>query len=226
MKIGTDAIILSSLVPNINPKTVLDIGTGCGIIALCMAQKYHNSQITAIDIDNNSIEEANYNFLHSKYASRIILKEIDILTFSKEKKETFDLIITNPPYFISSLESPFKNRTQARHTSSLSFENLIKSIQNLLSKDGILCLILPKKESEIFEEIAEKRHLYTIKKIKIYSKPQKECERIVLHLKLRYSNISSSTSKLIDIEENIITLRNIDNSLSQEYINLVEDYLL
>lgn len=224
MKIGTDAILLSSLSPDNSPSKVLDIGTGCGIIALCMAQKHKLSEITAIDIDSDSIKEASFNFKNSKFNSRITAKEIDVISFSKERKEKFDLIITNPPFFISSLESPLETRTKARHTSSLTFDNLILTSKNLLSKEGILCIILPKKESEIFIAKAKEQKLEAIKRINIYSKLNKECERVVLHLKILETDNFQSDS--YDVEDHTIILRNNDNTQTEEYFSLVKNYLL
>lgn len=221
MKIGTDSILLSSLTPQQNSKKILDIGTGCGIIALCMAQKYPNSQITAIDIDKNSIEEASDNFKKSKYNARLLAQEIDLKTFTRIREERFDLIVTNPPYFISSLESPYNNRNKARHTISLNFQDLIQSAERLLSKCGILSLILPTIESQIFEAIAIEKGIQTIYKANIYSKPGKECERIVLHLQKKQESTNNT-----NIKEEIIILRNPDNTPSQIYKNLIKDYLL
>lgn len=226
MKIGTDAILLSSLTPTINPKNILDIGTGCGIIALCMAQKYSLSQVTAIDIDYNSILEACLNFENSKYSSRLIAKQIDLLSFSKETSDKFDLIVSNPPFFISSLKGPSLSRNQARHTSALTYENIIHSASKLLSKKGVLCIILPKKESEIFIEIANVNSLIIIKKINIYSKSNKECERVVLHIILQQSIEKIIQDKSSKIEASIITLRNFDNTPTKEYLNLIKDFLL
>lgn len=224
MKIGTDAIVLSSLSPDISPSKILDIGTGCGIIALCMAQRYTLSEITAIDIDSNSIKEASLNFKNSKFSSKLRAKEIDLISYSKERKDEFDLIITNPPYFISSLESPLQNRTNARHTSSLTYDDLIKSSKKLLSKDGILCIILPRKESEIFIDKARELEFEIIKTINIYSKANKECERVVLHLKNKKQNPTQVIQD--DIEVHRIILRNNDNTPTKEYLSLVNDFLL
>ncbi len=224
MKIGTDAIVISSLSPDILPSKVLDIGTGCGIIALCMAQKHPLSEITAIDIDKDSIQEAKSNFKNSKFNIKLNAIEIDILSFSKQTQEKFDLIITNPPYFISSLENPSQNRTNARHTCSLTYENLIHSSHNLLSKEGILCIILPNKESEIFVEKAKAYDFEIIKTIIIYSKANKECERVVLHLKIKEKENHQSMSNVS--ENSIVILRNNDNTPTKEYFDLVKNYLL
>lgn len=226
MKIGTDAILLSALTNIQNPNNILDIGTGCGIIALCMAQKYKYSKITAIDIDQNSIEEAKDNFKKSKYSSQLIAKEIDINTYAKTQEEKYDLIITNPPFFISSLESYNEKRNKARHTKSLNFNDLIQSTEKLLSQDGILSLILPTKESQIFELMAKENYFQTIYKANIYSKIDKKCERVVLHLQRTQENNSITNKHIIITSEETIILRNPDNSLTQTYKNLVNDYLI
>lgn len=226
MKIGTDAILLSALTNIKNPNNILDIGTGCGIIALCMAQKYQYAKITAIDIDRNSIEEAKENFKKSKYSSQLTAKEIDINTYSKTQEEKYDLIITNPPYFISSLESSNEKRNKARHTKSLNFQDLIQSTENLLSQEGILSLILPTKESQIFEQMAKEKYFQTIYKANIYSKIDKQCERVVLHLQRKQENNSITNKHIIIPSEETIILRNPDNSLTDNYKNLVNEYLI
>ena len=226
MKIGTDAILLSSLTTIQNPDKILDIGTGCGIIALCMAQKYQNAQITAVDIDQNSIEEAKDNFRKSKYASQLMAKEIDINTYAKTQEERYDLIITNPPYFISSLESSNEKRNKARHTKSLNFQDLIQSTEKLLSQEGILSIILPTIESQIFELIAQEKCFQTIYKANIYSKLEKQCERVVLHLQRKQENNPKGNKNVQILLEETIILRNPDNSLTQTYTNLVKEYLL
>ncbi|HBN06551.1 MAG TPA: hypothetical protein DD434_12300 [Bacteroidales bacterium] len=224
MKIGTDAILLSSLTPKISPQNILDIGTGCGIIALCLAQKYTNATILAIDIDQNSILEAKENFRNSKYSERINAKEIDIKDIAKSNTKKFDLIVSNPPFFISSLESPKERRNKARHNISLSYEDLIISTKNILSSNGIFSLILPYKESILFENIAYQQSFETIYRAKIFSKPNKECERVVLHLKTNENN----SQKLFfnNIVEQEIVLRDQNNNPTPQYNNLVKEFLL
>ena len=125
MKVGTDAILLSSLAPKFEAKSVLDVGCGCGIISLCMAQTYIEANITAIDIDEKSVLEAKNNFLSSKYKDRLQANLISFQDFSEQKtlkecnNKTFDLIVSNPPYFTSSLTSPNDRKTKARHNDSL-----------------------------------------------------------------------------------------------------------
>lgn len=226
MKIGTDAILLSALSPNFSPKKILEIGTGCGIIALCMAQKYNNAQITAIDIDQSSIEEAKENFSHSKYNERLFAKKIDIQNLSKNSTEKYDLIISNPPFFVSSLESPLAKRNKARHTSSLSFEDLAHSTQALISENGILAIILPSNEAKSFEKIAIKENLHPIERIRIFSKPGKDFQRVVLHFKMQNFNSIPLCEKNDILVEREIKIRDNNNNFTHEYNSLVKEFLI
>ncbi len=142
MKVSTDSILLGSLCNPELAKSVLDIGTGCGILALMMAQKT-NAVITAIDIDAPSIEEASQNFAESPWSHRMNAICWDIEDFAKEPSPKFDLIIANPPYFSENVFSTNTQRHQARNTSSLSFDTLLDTVDNLLNTNGDFWLILP-----------------------------------------------------------------------------------
>lgn len=224
MKIGTDAILVSSLSPKISPQNIIDIGTGCGIISLCMAQKYPNAKITAIDIDKNSILEAKENFNKSKYFERITAKEISLMDFACNNNQKFDLIISNPPFFISSLESPKDNRNKARHNITLSYKDLILSSKQIISSNGILSLILPLKESKIFEIMAQEEGFEVVFRVNIFSKPSKNCERVVLHLRL--NTFHNNQNFPITLEERDIFLRDKNNNPTEEHTSLVKEFLL
>lgn len=221
MKIGTDAILVSALSPKENidfsPLNILDIGTGCGIISLCMAQKYSKANIIAIDIDKDSVEQAESNFSQSQFSNRLSAKHIDLTDFSTIEEKNYDLIITNPPFFIDSLKSPKEKRSKARHTDSLSFEQLISCSKLLLSEKGILCLILPRVESEIFVQIAKENGFYISGRANFISIEGKAHERVVLYL---------STNEDFKIAETSLIIRQKDNSYTQEYKKLVSEFLL
>ena len=142
MKVGTDGTLLGAWAEMaVGEGRVLDIGTGTGLIALMMAQRYPACWVKAIDIDPEACLQAARNVEESPFADRIEVILADVADFTAE--ERFDAIVSNPPYFQSSLECPDSQRTTARHTSSLSYASLISSAFRLLKDDGRFSLIIP-----------------------------------------------------------------------------------
>ena len=122
MKVGTDAVLLGAWVFPNGSKNILDIGTGTGIISLMLAQKT-SAEITAIEIDNSSAEQARENFNESKFNQQIHLAHISFQDFAKQGDKKYNLIVTNPPYFQQSLKSSDEHRSNARHAdNSLPFD--------------------------------------------------------------------------------------------------------
>lgn len=149
MKVGTDSILLAGCVADsktINSSSVfnaLDIGCGCGILSLSMAQFFPNASVVGIDIDENSICEAKGNFGNSCWVDRLRADNVALQRFQPLKDITFDLIISNPPFFENSLTSSSSVKTNARHTVALSIDELAFGVNRLLSSDGIFYCILP-----------------------------------------------------------------------------------
>ncbi len=155
MKVGTDGVLLGAWVSvRGDERRVLDIGTGTGLIALMLAQRLDNEDvyIDAVEIDEASAIQARENVAASPWARQVAVCHSDIQSFSPFAK--YDLIVTNPPYFVDSLLSPNPGRTAARHTTELSFSDLIASVVRLLNPEGRLSLILPIVESQCFEQEA------------------------------------------------------------------------
>jgi len=218
MKVGTDAILLSALTPNIKAERILDIGTGCGIVALCMAQKYKNANVTAIDIDIESIAEAKANFLNSKFKNRLTSIQISLQKFAQTTNEIFDLIVSNPPFFSDSLLSDNTKRNIARHNICLMSEDLISYSVNMLSANGIIVLILPNAETENLLLISHKYNLFCKEQYHIFDKKDKPCKRVT-------SIFAKTNSKNKMIKSNLI-LRNQDNTYTETYFNLIYKYLI
>lgn len=157
MKVGTDGVLLGAwcnidlvsphdIKPAV-PKALLDIGTGTGVIALQLAQRteHLNAIVEAVEIDPVAAKRAEGNFHHSPWGNRLIINAISLQEFAKDPRNTarFDHIVSNPPYFIASLASPDPARNTARHTETLTYEELISLCDTLLSPSGRISLILP-----------------------------------------------------------------------------------
>jgi tRNA1Val (adenine37-N6)-methyltransferase len=217
MKVGTDAVLLGAWIKPNGSKTILDIGTGTGVISLMLAQK-SPAKITAIDIDKESTEQASLNVSGSNYKDQIEVKNISIQDLAKESHQKFDLIVTNPPYFIDSYKSIEVTRTIARHSDSLPFEELIDCVTKLLDIKGKFCLILPKNEAAIFRKMAELKGLYLSKLLRIRTKPEKESEkRHLMQFEFKETEFSEST---LVIEENE------SRNYTQAYKDFTKEYYL
>lgn len=217
MKVNTDAVLLGSWIVPGSSKSILDIGTGTGVIALMMAQK-SDAQITAIDIDKYSAEEASYNVQHSIFKHRISVKNIAFQDFAKTNSLKFDLAVSNPPYFVGSLPANDINRTNARHTNSLSFEDLISGAKRLLSPKGKFCLILPKNEALNFREMAEQQGFHLSKLLRVRTRADKDSEK--RHL-MQFEFTPTDFS-----EETLVIEKGGRHDFTEEYKNLTKDFYL
>ena len=146
MKVGTDGVLLGAWADCEGAERILDIGTGTGVIALQMAQRNNHAQIRAVEIDEAAAKRARANFNLSPWAERLTVEQSAVQEF--EPSEKFDLIVSNPPYFVDSLLPPDAKRSTARHTHDLTFEELDKVVAHLLADSGKFALILPIAEFE------------------------------------------------------------------------------
>lgn len=150
MKVGTDGVLLGAWAQG--GKRILDIGTGTGILALMMAQRFPDASITAIDIDNDAFRQAEENIANSPFADRINVVHSSLQNFPNEM---FDCIVSNPPFFEDSLLCPDEQRSLARHTASLSFRELILCSSQLLTDNGVMSMIVPTDRIHHIEAIIE-----------------------------------------------------------------------
>ena len=153
MKVGTDGVLLGAWASCSGAKRILDIGTGTGVIALMLAQRNPIAKIQAVEIDETATRRARANFDLSPWAERLTVEQSAVQEF--EPSEKFDLIVSNPPYFIDSLLPPDAKRSTARHTHDLSFEELDKAVCRLLADEGRFALILPTAEFERYMSITQ-----------------------------------------------------------------------
>lgn len=218
MKIGTDGVLLGAWVPlEQNPFSILDIGTGTGIIALMLAQRSTAQQIDALEIDENAYEQATDNFENSPWNDRLFCFHAGLDEFMEEPEDEYDLIVSNPPFYAEDYKTNNEQRDLARFQDALPFEDLIEAADLLLSENGILAVIIPFKEEERFMAIAKEFELYPIKITRVKGTPTTEIKRSLLAFK-RYELPALDSDELI-----IETAR---HQYTPEYIELTKEFYL
>ena len=216
MKIGTDAILLARWVEVSADDEVFDIGTGCGLIPLMLAQKGIKSA-DAVEIDKDSYEEAAQNFSNSAWKSQLFAVNDDVKHYSEICTKKYDLIVSNPPFFFGDNIPEKAKKGLARHTNTLSYNDLLIAVKKLLKPDGRFALVLPARESKTFLKDAENQGFYLKKEMKIVPIEGKEPNRI---------NMQLVVNQVDKIESEIFVLRNQDHSFTKDYKEFLKDYYL
>ncbi len=180
-KVGTDGVILGAAADLDHARTVLDIGTGTGLIAIMCAQRSLAS-VTAIEPDPDSFRQACENTEQSPWKERIKVYNSDLQSYIPKSGDKYDLIISNPPYFRHSLLNPDAKKASSRHTFSLSSEDLILHSERLLCEKGSLQLILPYEEGTVFMAEAAGSGFYCNSIIKVRPVPEGKVIRLVMKL--------------------------------------------
>ncbi len=180
MKINTDGVLLASMIESNNPKRILDIGTGTGVLALMLAQRFENAMVEAVEIDEETSVTARKNFQSSVFCERLSIKNVAIEQYNSMRQ--FDLIISNPPFFVNDLKNKEEKKGIARHTNDQFFLALIKKINQLLSDDGSFWFILPIKQAELLIKDAMEIGLYPTKRIELHSDSSKLAFRYIVNL--------------------------------------------
>ncbi len=180
MKINTDGVLLAALLKSNNPKHILDIGTGTGVIALMLAQRFENAKIAAVEIDEQAAVTAASNFNNARFSNRLTLNHISIQQYNPNIK--FDMVVCNPPYFINDLQNPEKRKGIARHANLNFFDELIAKVAALLTDKGSFWFILPIKQAENLVVKAQKYGLKAVRNINLHSNKQKPAFREIICL--------------------------------------------
>jgi tRNA1Val (adenine37-N6)-methyltransferase len=217
MKVGTDAVLLGAWTSCRDAESILDIGTGTAVIALMLAQKCE-AYIDAIEIDENAFNQAVENANASKWSKRVNIHHISLQNFAAVPRIKYDLIVSNPPYFIDSSKASDVERTKARHADMLPFADLVVGAKKLLSDKGRLCVILPLKEGALFRDIAESKGLYLSNLTRVRTTQDKQTEkRWLMQFEFKPSSFS---------ENSIVIEKDKRHEYSDEYKELTKDYYL
>ncbi|MFM7080201.1 MAG: tRNA1(Val) (adenine(37)-N6)-methyltransferase [Bacteroidota bacterium] len=214
MKVGTDAVLLGAWIHAAGSKRILDIGTGTGLIALMMAQK-SNAQIDAIDIDQDASVQAAENFNDSLWSDRLNAISGPVQEYAKESIEQYDLIVSNPPYFMGAHPAPSEARNVARHMDEhLSIEELVEAVHRLLTENGRFCIILPYIEGSRFKSYASEHGLYPTRITKVITKTGKTEKRVLMEF----------AKSIIDCQEDEIILQDELGNYTEQYRKLTTDF--
>lgn len=229
MKVGTDGVLLGAWAFHDAERTmqraechILDIGTGTGLIALMLAQRWSmgqtgtNFSILGIDIDDQAVLQARDNFAASPWTERLKCEQMAVQNM---QVGAFDYIISNPPYFINSLRNPDPARLTARHTDSLSYAELIDDIARLMREDGTAALILPAEAEIEIISLATKRGLCPTRMTRVCSKPGRDPKRILIEL--RRASLS-----LGPVQPTTFYIESAHSPRSEEYAELTREFYL
>ena len=212
MKVGTDAVLLGAWVEINEAQNILDIGTGTGVIALMLAQK-SNASIIALDIDAMACEQSRENIMNSPWPNSVSVLNESLQQFAAAQQVKFDLIVSNPPFFIDA----YKSAEEARHTDQLPFIDLVKCSIQLLNPNGRVCIILPTKESLKFRELAAANNLYLTKITHVKTTQYKDEKRQLLQFELINKKL---------VEQTLVIEQEERHCYSQEYKELTKDFYL
>ena len=214
-KVGTDGVLLGASADIEGAGTILDIGSGTGLISIMLAQRCE-AEITAIEPDQESYLQALENVKQCPWHKRIKVVNTSIQEYENDL-DRFDLVVTNPPYFNNSLKNPDPGKAAARHTVSLTAKEIVEGALKFMEDDGSLQLILPYVEGNIFIAEANKYGLYCNSILKIKPLPTSEIRRLIL----KFSKIQKKPS------ESFLTIEHgRRHEFTQEYINLTREFYL
>lgn len=213
MKVGTDAMLLGSFIETRGKVKCLDVGSGTGVLSLMVAQKNFEIEVNAVEIDNLAAKECALNFRNSNWVDRLWTIHSNIFDFSPVKR--YDLIISNPPFYTSTLENKDERKATARHAQHMELSKLISKMQRFLSPIGHLWVIIPKDSFFHWYMEFEKIGVRVQKKIYIRPKPSKEVNRMI---------VCFGRKTILNAEESTFVIRNEDNSYSSEYIELTKEF--
>ena len=215
MKVGTDGVLLGAWTSVESAHRILDIGTGTGLVALMLAQRsLPDATIVALEIDEVAVGQAQENIIRSPWKERIEVVQADFKQYGSSDK--FDVIVSNPPYFVDSLECSDRKRATARHNDSLTYEDLLERGSGVLAEDGLFTLVIPADVAERVKKIASIKNLYAVRQLNVITKPGGVPKRVLVTF--------SFFNQECVVEELLTELAR--HQYSEEYIMLTRDYYL
>ena len=215
MKVGTDGVLLGAWASVRNAHRILDVGTGTGLVALMLAQRsLPDANIVALEIDEAAAGQARENVARSSWKERIEVVQVDFKKYQSSAK--FDVIVSNPPYFIDSLGCPDQQRNSARHNDSLTYEDLLAGVAGLLAEDGTFTIVIPADVADRIKMIASAKRMQAVRQLNVITKPGGIPRRTLI-------TFSFANQKCI-VEELLTEVAR--HQYSKEYVALTREYYL
>lgn len=219
MKVGTDGVLLGAWADiSGNPFSVLDIGAGTGLIALMLAQRSNAELIDALEIDGPAHGQCVENFENSPWNDRLFCYHASLQEFAEEIEDSYDLIVSNPPFYTENVSSGNKQRDLARATQALSFTDLLDAVAVLLSETGSFHVILPFKEELEFREMAAARRLYPYRMTRVAGTEEKKND-------MKRSLLSFAFGAQ-DLKSDELVIEKERHQYTDRYIELTRDFYL
>ncbi len=221
MKVGTDGVLLGAWSDTQNVFTVLDIGTGTGLIAIMLAQRLEaveNAYVHGVEIDEQAFKQAQENMALSPFANRVKCFHQSVQDFAHTTNHRYDLIISNPPFFTGGTFSHNQDKNNVRHTIKLSHNDLLNATRQLLHKTGKFTVILPLIEGLRFIEVARTYGFYNTKRTDVRPRSDKNIERLLLQFEF--------TERAIERDELVLLEGTSERDYSVTYKNLTRDFYI
>ncbi len=215
MKVCTDSCIFGAYIAPEEAQSILDIGSGTGLLSLMLAQKT-NSKIEAVEIDADAALQSEENFRNSQWSDRLYIFKSSIQEFSTGATKKYDLIISNPPFFSNHLLSPNPKLNKAIHSTTLSLKELSECVNNLLSTEGKFYVLLPPYEATVFEESLNELKLFLQHRLEIKDKSEGKIIRVIDCYRRNPTTVSNES----------LTIKNSEGQYTTEFSDLLRPYYL
>jgi tRNA1Val (adenine37-N6)-methyltransferase len=215
MKVGTDSVLLGAwLKVEMKYNSILDIGTGTGILALMLAQKKSDAHIVGLEIDESAYKDALHNSEKCPWSNRLVMHHVDAKDW--ESEPVFDLIVSNPPYFKDAILSDESNKAKARHQLTLSLENLIQIWERCGNTNSDMACILPTESSAEMMEMVKNKKYHLKNYLAVKSRREKPVKRVLLHF----------SKKPCESSRKQLTIFSSADIYSKEFTELTKDFYL
>jgi tRNA1Val (adenine37-N6)-methyltransferase len=218
MKVGTDGVLLGAWVESEAAQSILDIGTGTGVIAVMLAQRNEHAPVHGVEIDAEAAAQAAENMRATPWAERLHVRHHSIQDYARDTEQRYDLIVSNPPFFTGGVLSQSDNKTGVRHTVKLPHGDLLIATQTLLTQQGVFAVVLPLLEGLRFVEMARSYRLYCERMTEVRTKAGKPVSRLLLQFTRHIPHAIRKDELIIQQDE--------ANAWTPEYRELTKEFYL